>query len=161
MSTFSLFLYRRQRMHSCVILVFAIDIAIKERMYGLDVQADTRHSERKLLRPMVAFLLFLGLESWLWCLFSLVAVIKRHLIFTSIFKPLVFFYVSAKARNSLEALLRISQIVMRVLLVEFGLILTFASVACRMFGAHDSFRTLSISWVRTFTKMFIFTLKLF
>jgi hypothetical protein len=143
-------------MHSCVIVVFAIDMSIKEWMYGLDIKSDIRHAERKLVRPMVAFLLFLGLESWVWYLFSPVDLKVRHPIFTSIFKPLVFFYVSTKARNSLEALLRISQIVMRVLLVEFGLILTFASVACRLFGEHDSFSTLSISWVRMFTSMYIF-----
>jgi hypothetical protein len=135
-------------MHTCVIFVFAVDIRIKEGMYGVDPKDVTSHTERKLLRPMVAFLLFLGLESWMWYLFSPVDAPLEPPIFTSIFKPLVFFYFSAKARDSLEALLRISRIVMRVLLVEFGLILTFAAVACRMFGNHDSFHTLARSWVR-------------
>lgn len=72
-------------------------------------------------------------------------------LISSIFKPLVFFYVSAKARDSLEALWRISRIVARVLIIEFGLILTFSAVACRLFGSkHDSFYNLSTSWVSLF-----------
>jgi hypothetical protein len=145
-------------MHSCMIVVFAVEVRINELMYGTDVTSDTRHGERKLVRPMIAFLLFLGLESWMRYFISPIGASKNVPVFTSIFKPLVFFYVSAKARNSLEALLTIGQIVVRVFLVEFGLILTFASVACRMFGAHDSFQTLSISWVRTWTIMLIFAL---
>ncbi|KAG7368064.1 ion transport protein [Nitzschia inconspicua] len=137
-------------LHTCVILVFAVDIRIKEGMYGMDPKSDISHTERKLARPMVAFLLFLGLESWMWYLLSDNNPHITPPIFSSVCKPLVFFYFSAKARDSLEALLRISRIVMRVLLVEFGLILTFASVACRMFGDFESFHNLSRSWLSLF-----------
>lgn len=134
-------------MHSSVIVVFAIEIRMREHIYGTDPKPDTRHADRKLVRPMIAFLFFLGLESWMWYFFS--PQDTRHPIFSSLYKPLVFFFVSAKARDSLEALWRISLIVMRVLIVEFGLILAFASVACKMYGGHhESFHNLSTSWVR-------------
>eukprot|EP00536_Pseudo-nitzschia_multiseries_P010321 jgi/Psemu1/202884/e_gw1.309.2.1 len=72
-------------------------------------------------------------------------------LFSSVLKPLALFYVSAKARESLEAILRISQIVIRVLLIEFFMILIFASVAYRMFGNDfDDFADLQTSWLSLF-----------
>jgi hypothetical protein len=145
-------------MHTCVIIVFAIEIQMKECVYGCHPKTDTRHTERKLNRPMAAFLILLGMESWLWFFVEtkISPEIERPPIFSSVFKPIVFFYVSAKARDSLEALQKISQIVFRVLIIEFVLILTFASVACRMFGSsgHESFRNLSVSWLSLFERKF-------
>jgi hypothetical protein len=139
--------------HSIFIVIFAIEIYITEKMYGIDPKEDTRHGDRKLVRPMIAFLFFLGLESWMWYFFS--SEVRQNgeafTIFCSIFKPLVFFYASAKARDSLEALWRISRIVVRVLVIEFFLILTFAAVGCRMFGKnHESFHSLTTSWLSLF-----------
>jgi hypothetical protein len=140
-------------MHTCVIVVFAVEIQMREAMYGTDRGEDTRHADRKLVRPMTAFLFFLGLESWIWYFVSDDMPLDRASLplYSSIFKPLVFFYVSAKARDSVEALWRISRIVMRVLGLEFGLILSFAAVGCRMFGSnHESFHNLSTSWLSLF-----------
>lgn len=140
-------------MHSCVIAIFAIEMQMTEMMYGIDPSEDRRHPERNLVRPMTAFLFLLGLESWMWYLLTDDMEPNRSSppLISSIFKPLVFFYVSAKARDSLEALWRISRIVSRVLIIEFGLILTFAAVGCRLFGAkHESFRNLSTSWLSLF-----------
>ncbi len=145
-------------MHSCVIAVFVVEIQMTEMMYGTDPRQDTRHPERALVRPMAAFLFLLGLESWMWYIFSVDMVPNRASppIISAIFKPLVFFYVSTKARDSLEALWRISRIVARVLIVEFGLILTFAAVGCRLFAAeHDSFHNLSTSWLSLFECKFV------
>jgi len=140
-------------MHTCVIVVFAVEIHIRENMYGINPREDTTHTDRKLVRPMVAFLVLLGLETWTWWKFStnLSSNGSTYPLYTSFLKPLVFFYVSSRARESLEAIWRISQIVVRVLVIECLLILTFAAVACRMFGhQHDSFQNLRDSWIHLF-----------
>jgi hypothetical protein len=140
-------------MHSCVIVVFAVDILTRENMYGIDSREDTTHTDRKLVRPMVAFLCLLGLEAWMWWGFATDLGYNGSTspLFCSFFKPLVFFYVSSRARESLEAIWKISQIVIRVLIIEFVLILAFAAVACRMFGnEYDSFQNISSSWYSLF-----------
>lgn len=142
-------------MHSCVIVVFAAEVQMTEMMYGTNAKHDRRHGDRRLVRPMVVFLFLLGLESWAWYLVATDVEPNKSSppLFSSILKPLVFFYVSAKARDSLEALVRISSIVLRVLVIEFGLILTFAAVGCRMFGSkHDSFHNLLTSWLSLFER---------
>lgn len=142
-------------MHSFVIVVLAIEIYIREGMYGVDPRMDAIHPERKLVRPMVAFLFLLGLETWMWYYFSpkVGSYEKNPPIFSSFLKPLVLFYVSAKARDSLEAIWRISQIVIRVLIIEFFLILTFAAFAHGMFGnKFDDFLDLQTSWLSLFKR---------
>ena len=143
-------------MHTCVIVIFAIEVQIREILYGTNARQDRQHGDRRLVRPMVAFLFLLGLESWLWYLFD-----DKYQntdessppLFSSMFKPLVFFYVSSKARDSLEALARISNIVGRVIAIELFLILTFAAIGCRMFGnRHESFHNLSTSWLSLFER---------
>lgn len=140
-------------MHSIVIVVLAIEIYIREGMYGVDLGMDTKHPDRKLVRPMVAFLILLGLETWMWYYFSPKdgSYARNPPIFSSFLKPVVLFYVSAKARDSLEAIWRIGQIVMRVLMIEFFLILIFAAFAQGLFGHRfDAFLTLPESWLSLF-----------
>jgi len=140
-------------MHSFVIIILAIEINIREGIYGIDPRMDAKHPERKLVRPMVAFLLLLGLETWMWYCFSpkVGSYEKNPPIFSSFLKPLVLFYVSAKARDSLEAIWRISQVVIRVLIIEFFLILTFAAFAREMFGnKFEDFLDLQTSWFSLF-----------
>lgn len=142
-------------MNTCVIVVFAVEVHNTEMLYGTNPRQDRRHGDRRLVRPMAAFLFFLGLESWTWYLFSgtFDPDDPSPPLFSSMFKPLVFFYVSSKARDSLEALARISNIVVRVLAIEFFLILSFAAVGCRMLGhRHDTFHNLSTSWLSLFER---------
>ena len=139
--------------HSCVIVVFAVEILTRENMYGIDPREDTTHTERNLVRPMVALLVLLCLETWMWWGFATDLGYNGSTspLFCSFFKPLVFFYVSSRARESLEAIWRISQIMIRVLIIEFVLILAFAAVACRMFGnEYESFQNITSSWYSLF-----------
>lgn len=71
-------------------------------------------------------------------------------IWCSIAKPLVFYYVSQRARDAFVALRRISRIVARVLAIELLLILMFAAVGCRLFAEDESFRNLSAAWLALF-----------
>jgi len=71
-------------------------------------------------------------------------------LMTSVFKPLILFYVSYKARNALEALSRIIRIVSRVIAMELLLILMFAAVGVRLFNYSQEFETLSRSWLSLF-----------
>ena len=50
----------------------------------------------------------------------------------------------------MEALARIARTVIRVLLIEVVLILSFAAVACRLFQDFESFDHLSIAWLSLF-----------
>ena len=142
-------------MHSCVIVVLAIEIHIREGMYGVDLRKDTKHPDRKLVRPMVAFLFLLGLETWMWYCFSptVGSYAQNPPIYSSFLKPIVLFYVSAKARDSLEAIWRISKTVIRVLLIESVLILIFAAFAQGLFGHNfDEFMNLQTSWLSLFKR---------
>ena len=146
-------------MHSIVIVVLAIEIYIREGMYGVDLGMDTKHPDRKLVRPMIAFLFLLGLETWLWYYFSpkVGSYAENPPIFSSFLKPVVLFYVSAKARDSLEAIWRIGQIVIRVLLIEFFLILIFAALAQGLFGNRfEDFMSIPESWISLFKREYYF-----
>lgn len=76
--------------------------------------------------------------------------LRGRFIISSIAKPIVLFYCSAKARNAIEAVVRIVPIVSRVLALELLLILSFAAVACRLFANFESFRDLPTAWVSLF-----------
>lgn len=140
-------------MHSCVIIVLTVNIQIREGMYGIDPPNDVTHPDRKLVRPMAAFLFLLGLETWTWYVLptKVGSYEENSPIYSSFLKPMVLFYVSAKARDSLEAIWRISRIVMKVLAIEFFLILIFAAFAQGMFGNRfDEFMDLQTSWLSLF-----------
>ena len=72
----------------------------------------------------------LGLEN---CLRLLFTPDIELILLSTIFKPLILYYVSSQARDTLEALRRIMRIVIRVLLMELLLILMFAAIVCRLF----------------------------
>ncbi len=148
-------LLKTAMLHSCVIVVLAIEIYIREGMYGVDLRKDTKHPDRRLVRPMIAFLVLLGLETWMWYCFppKVGAYAQNPPIYSSFLKPLVLFYVSAKARDSLEAIWRIGQIVIVVLLIETVLILIFAAFAQGMFGNQfEDFINLRTSWLSLFKR---------
>lgn len=101
-----------------------------------------------LIRPMCLFGLFLGLENIGW----LLAMPDRTFVvlYSSIWKPIVLYYISSQARHAMEALMRIARVVSRVLLIEMVLILSFAAVACRLFSDFEPFDHLSVSWLSLF-----------
>lgn len=145
-------------MHAYAVTILFVEVWMKEVLYGQDHSRDFGHRDRSLVRPMVLFLFALGMESWARLgvrsdYGSDTAVANSHgpfILVTAIFKPLVLFYTSRKARNALEALQRIGRIVVRVLIIEGFLILSFAAVACRMYRAYSGFETLSASWLSLF-----------
>jgi hypothetical protein len=71
-------------------------------------------------------------------------------LMSSVFKPIVLFYVSSQARHALEALRRILYMVIRVLIMESLLILMFAAVGCRLFAGYEQFENLSTAWISLF-----------
>lgn len=137
-------------MHTYAITFFFIEVWMREQLYASDPSKDDYHTERQLNRPLVLFLLVLGLESWVWFIFPPDPQAKVPALVSSVFKPVVFFYVSLKARHALEGLYRITRIVTRVIVIEMLLILAFASVACQLFHNYDSFKNLSSSWLSLF-----------
>jgi hypothetical protein len=137
-------------MHTYAILLFFVEIWMREELHGPDHSQDQSHTERYLVCPLLLFLFFLGLESWVWYIFIPVPNVEIPILASAVFKPVVFFYVSLKARHALESLIRIGRIVTRVLIIEMFLILTFAAVACQLFQGYDSFANLSTSWLSLF-----------
>jgi hypothetical protein len=126
------------------------------------LQRHKRHQHRitraaSLVKPMGLFCLLLGMENMarviLWQQ-------RQHqdsngdddsmVLFSSIFKPLVLFYVSSQARDAFSAIRKILKIVLRVLFMELLLILMFASVACRLFANYDGFESLGAAWLSLF-----------
>jgi hypothetical protein len=123
-----------------------------KQMMGLPpVVIRARTSEANLLmRPLCLFGLFLALENVGW----LLARPERTFVvlYSSIWKPIVLYYISAQARHAMEALLRIARTVTRVLIIEMVLILSFAAVACRLFTDFESFDHLSVAWLSLFKR---------
>jgi len=74
----------------------------------------------------------------------------KSIVWMSIFKPVVFFYVSTKARDALLALYHVSKIVSKVILIEIFLLLTFAAMACHLYFDFDAFRDLPTSFLSLF-----------
>jgi hypothetical protein len=143
-------------MHTYALIIFLSEIWMKEVLYGSDHSKNRNHPDRAMVQPLIIFLFALGFESWAILYFFPEHLEKSNnrpfLAITSIFKPIIFFYISRKARHALEALLRISRIVIRVLMIEMFMILSFAAVACRMYKGYDSFQTLSMSWLSLFER---------
>ncbi len=137
-------------MHTYAITFFFIEVWMREQLYAFEPSSDSYHTERRLNRPLVLFLLVLGLESWVWYIFPPDPQAEVPALVSSVFKPVVFFYVSLKARHALEGLSRITRIVTRVLMIEMLLILAFASVGCQLFHKYESFKDLSSSWLSLF-----------
>lgn len=137
-------------MHTYAIVIFFIEVWMREQLYGLQATSDPYHAERRLNRPLILFLLILGLESWVWYIFPPDPNAEVPALVSSIFKPVVFFYVSQKARHALEGLQRIFRTVVRVIMVEMFLILGFAAVGCQLFQQYESFKDLTSAWLSLF-----------
>jgi hypothetical protein len=146
------------------LLVLFLDVYIRHViLYSYDSLVETgagshRHNvlhrvrqsrSLQLVRPLIVFGTVLVCEN-----ISRILITRDEphmVLFTSVFKPLVLFYVSSQARDALEAVRRISRIVLRVLVMELLLILFFAAVAVRLYGhTHEGFADLSTSWFSLF-----------
>jgi len=67
-------------------------------------------------------------------------------IWSGIFKPIVFFYVSSKAQDAISALSQVTSIVSRVIFIELFIILSFAAVACHLYSSFSAFADLPHSF---------------
>jgi len=118
--------------------------ASMERMQKHEVRVSR---SEKFIYPLILFCMVLGLEN-----ISRFLLVPNDTIvlYSSIAKPLVLFYVSSQARDAAAAVGRILKIVLRVLVMEMLLILMFAAVACRLFHNFASFATLELAWLSLF-----------
>eukprot|EP00934_Nitzschia_sp_Nitz4_P006559 Nitzschia sp. Nitz4//scaffold69_size99277//14106//17060//NITZ4_004620-RA/size99277-augustus-gene-0.9-mRNA-1//-1//CDS//3329556676//6549//frame0 len=137
-------------LHSYAILIFLVDISMRDFLFSRDwfVKND-REMEFRIQQAFQLFLLIFGLQGFVWFLFADPPSHFTTLII-SFFKPIVFFYLSTKARDTLEALLRVARILTLVVAMELFLILAFAAVACRLYYNNDHFKNLSTSWLSLF-----------
>jgi hypothetical protein len=106
-------------------------------------------TERHKIPALVFFLIILGVQSWSRFILDIP---ETHIstLLSSAFKPIVFFYMSRRARDALEALFRIGRVLVRVVIIALFLILTFAAVACRLYYNDENFPNLSTSWLSLF-----------
>ncbi len=136
--------------HVYAVLILLVDLYLRHSLLSPQWHLnDERKMERNVHAAMLVFLIVLGIQSCLWFLW---AHPEDHLstMVTALFKPLVFFYLSRRARDALEALIKIGKIIARVILIELFLILTFAAVACRLYYNDDGFQSLAKSWLSLF-----------
>ena len=147
--------YFKSRIWTTVLNLFAVsiflaDLYMKHGIFENNwLTNDERRMELLLSRLLLAFLILLGLQSWLWFFW---AHPEEHFstLLASLFKPFIFFYLSKRARDTLEALLKIGKILARVVIIELFLILSFAAVACRLYYNDEGFESLAVSWLSLF-----------
>ena len=139
------------------VLVFGLDLWVRRVLQQYPTCRMGPQQERQkravrtsrselLVTPMAILCLALGLES----VYRLVRGTGNWVLVSSVFKPLVLFYVSSQARDAFGAVRRILKIVLRVLVMELLLILMFAAVACRMFADFEGFGNLEEAWLSLF-----------
>ena len=136
--------------HLYAVVIFAMDLHLKHRIFGDSMLlGGDKTVEFYVRRLMFVFLVVMGVQSWLWFIW---ATPNEHVssLACSLFKPLIFFYLSRRAREALQALVRISRILVRVIAIEMFLILIFAAVACRLYYGEEGFESLASSWLSLF-----------
>lgn len=118
----------------------------QELVNGLDHVVRQSRSEA-FIQPLILFGIMLAVENTA----RLIVTPGENLVlFSSLFKPLIFYYVSSRARDAMEVLGRLLRGVIRVLLMEMLIILMFAVVACRLYNEYEGFRYLSTAWLSLF-----------
>ncbi|KAG7368073.1 ion transport protein [Nitzschia inconspicua] len=145
------------------VTLFGMDLYMKRQLhmendtrhYHAEPQTSTNRStlyDRFMMYAVALFLSIFTIQSWLafWLLYDDTSTYHPFTWAVSIFKPIVFFYQSRRARDAFEALSRIGKKLLRVILIELFLILTFAAVACRLFSNDENFQTLGRSWLSLF-----------
>ena len=149
-------------LHTYSILVFATDLYMKDQLFDEKHEAGevgTNRTGRHLFHSMKIFLFLLSLQTILELFFPNNSMANYFTLAVSVFKPIVFFYESRRARDALEALIRISRKLLRVILIEMFLILVFATVACRLYYNHESFQTLPQAWLSLFACEFVMNMR--
>ena len=138
-------------LHIEAVLIFLVDMRIRRYLCCSKEWELHEDSPKELLiqNATLAFLVVQGIQSCLW-FFGHHSEERISTIVVSLFKPLLFFYISPRARAALEALIRIGSIIARVVVIELFLILTFAAVACRVYFDEDGFQSLATSWLSLF-----------
>lgn len=135
--------------HTYAIFVFLVDLYMKNQFFDKEWMERGNRTERHWIPALLCLLTILGIQSWSW-IFLQIPETHFSILMTSAFKPIVFFYASRRARDALEALLKIGKILLRVVIIELFLILAFAAVACRLYYNDESFHNLSASWLSLF-----------
>lgn len=141
-------------LHTCSILFFAIDLYMLDELYVGRSRSEMGYANRLLFHLTTIFLILLGQQNILELFFPEHIIVRTLSLGVSVLKPIVFFYQSKRARDALEALIRISRKLLRVILIEMFLILVFATVACRLYYNHESFQTLPESWLSLFARKY-------
>ena len=138
-------------LHAYAILIFSIDLYIKDQFFD-DQEYNVIEGKRSrvLFHAMKFLLILLSLQACLQYLFMNSPTVHAFTLAVSVFKPIIFFYESRRARDALEALIRISKKLLHVILIEFFLILIFAAIACRLYYDYESFQSLPQAWVSLF-----------
>ncbi len=135
-------------LHTYSLLVFGADLYMKDQF--CDEKHKMSPKSYLLFQSTKSFLILMGLQTVSELILSNNPMIHAYTLAISVFKPIVFFYLSRRARDALEALIRISKKLFRVILIEMFLILVFATVACRLYYNHESFQSLPQSWLSLF-----------
>lgn len=137
-------------LHVEAVMIFLVDIIIRRHLYTKEWKMhEDGQKERQFQKATLVFLVVHGIQSCLW-FFGHHSEKSFSTLVVSLFKPLLFFYISPRARATLEALLRIGRTIARVMVIELFLILTFAAVACRLYYDQDGFQSLATSWLSLF-----------
>lgn len=145
-------------LHTYSILVFAMDLYMKDQFFHDKHEmgeVEMSRSRRLMFHSMKSFISLMSLQTILEFFFSNNSVVHAFTLAISVFKPIVFFYESRRARDALEALIRIFKKLLRVILIEMFLILVFATVACRLYYKDENFQSLPQSWLSLFACEFV------
>ena len=145
-------------LHSLSILLFATDLYMMDELFLGRTRTEMGYTERLLFHLMAIFLLIFGQQNILELFFPDNIIVRTLSLTVAMLKPIVFFYQSRRARDALEALVRISKKLLRVVIIEMFLILVFATIACRLYYNHESFQTLPQSWLSLFACKYTITM---
>lgn len=137
--------------HILAIAIFVVDIHLRYQISSSSSNYSSNRIEHGIQRSFLVFLTLMAIQTSFW---PFVNNPETHFstLMISVFKPLVFFYLSRRARDALEALTKIGSILLRVIVIEMFLILTFAGVACRLYYDDENFQNLAVSWLSLFQR---------
>ena len=142
-------------LHMYSVAIFLIDLFMTHQLFDAEwfLKSHERKIERHIQQALVVFLVILGIQSCFW-FFLAHPEDDVSTLAASLFKPLIFFYVSRRARDALEALVKTCKILARVVVIELFLILAFAAVACRLYYKDGNFNNLATSWLSLFQRKY-------